>query len=154
MKCISLLLTAVQGGSPDDYLADAWQSIRDGDIEKFDRLVMAVPNVIDSRSEDGRGVIWWIYEFGGDRDLLGTLIALGRNVMPDDTDTHGKRPTDLLPEGKNLQAVLQDATEALPDVLARFEEIRNQSTQAPQQVEYVSPTVRIALTEDDIDEEL
>jgi len=55
-------------------------------------LIKSEPKTIHARSADGRGILWWAYEFGRD-DMISVLIEAGIDTKT--TDRHGNKPISM-----------------------------------------------------------
>ena len=69
-----------------------WALVNRGDYEQMQRLLEQDGDVVRYRSKDGRGALWWAYEYGHD-DIADLLIAHGADVEA--RDASGKRPSEL-----------------------------------------------------------
>ena len=69
-----------------------WQLISDDNINQLKDLMTQSPEVIHLRSEDGRGPMWWAYEYGRS-EIVALLKKYG--VRDDREDSKGVKPTDL-----------------------------------------------------------
>ena len=79
-------------------LTNAWQSISSSDIDKLvDVFVQGGREVALSRSADGRGPLFWAYEFKS-VEALALLMHLESDEEAEDAD--GKRPRDFFPDGQ------------------------------------------------------
>ena len=103
-----------------DELTNIWSAISSKQIERlFDTLVAKNDNALQ-RSADGRGPLFWAYEFQS-ADALALLKSLG--VDEDVQDVDGKAPTDFFDgDADDLDAFRASAGAISDDVLARFAE--------------------------------
>ena len=69
-----------------------WSLVNRGDYEALQRLLEQDQDVVRYRSKDGRGALFWAYEYGHD-DLADLLIAHGADTEA--KDASGKRPSEL-----------------------------------------------------------
>jgi dolichyl-diphosphooligosaccharide--protein glycosyltransferase len=76
----------------DEKTTVLWELISKGLIDELKMLVAQVPHAAHSRSEDGRGPLWWAYEYG-QHEIIEFLKSLG--VSEDRTDSQGLRPPDM-----------------------------------------------------------
>jgi len=70
-------------------LSDLWRIIHEGTLDELKRFVRMNPDVIHHRSEDGRGPLWWAYEYGK-KDMIKALLDWG--VTTSERDSQGKTP--------------------------------------------------------------
>jgi len=73
-----------------------WEIVRQGDIGSLKGWLQATPDLINLRAADGRGALWWAYEFGR-MDMVQELLVAGAKA--DDVDIHGNTPSSLLNKG-------------------------------------------------------
>ncbi|KAF4717978.1 hypothetical protein FOZ62_028341 [Perkinsus olseni] len=74
-----------------------WQliSMGEGGSDSFREFAVMRPNLMEERSSDGRGALFWAWEFGNTRALL-TLAALDNDVFDEkERDARGRSPTSL-----------------------------------------------------------
>jgi dolichyl-diphosphooligosaccharide--protein glycosyltransferase len=69
-----------------------WQLISQGQLDDLRALLNRVPAVAHIRSEDGRGPMWWAYEYGQD-EVIEILKSHGVSEGREDKD--GVKPTEL-----------------------------------------------------------
>jgi hypothetical protein len=59
-----------------DLTTELWNVVQSGTVEDLELLQSRNPSAIHSRSKDGRGILWWSYEYGRD-DIISYLIEEG-----------------------------------------------------------------------------
>merc|ERR1712072_916290 len=69
-----------------------WGAINKGDMAGLEALVKDNPRVVHARSEDGRGPLFWAYEYGKD-EMVKYLDELGVDATV--TDKDGLMPEQL-----------------------------------------------------------
>lgn len=70
-----------------------WQLISEGDVERLQQLFQQYPEAPHTRSEDGRGPMWWAHEYGQDE-----MVELLKRAGVSDTerkDKDGIAPMEL-----------------------------------------------------------
>ena len=72
---------------------DLWQMIKDGNIDELEDFLRQNPDAAFARSGDGRGPMWWAYEFRN-KDIVKLLRRYG--VSKTERDKYGKIPGDYL----------------------------------------------------------
>jgi len=70
-----------------------WQLISQGHTDKLREVFEIAPDVAHIRSEDGRGPMWWAYEYGHD-DIIELLKSQG--VSDTRTDERGISPIQMV----------------------------------------------------------
>jgi len=75
-----------------EITTSVWQAISSGNEKHFMSMLQQEPRIAIIRSEDGRGPLFWAYEFGR-KGLIDALISAGAN--PEAKDTNGQTPQDL-----------------------------------------------------------
>ena len=75
-----------------DATTHIWHVVNRGDYESLSRLLEQDEDVVRYRSRDGRGALWWAYEFGHD-DMVDLLVAHGADQEA--KDAGGKRPLEM-----------------------------------------------------------
>uniref|UniRef100_A0A6U1JKT3 Uncharacterized protein n=1 Tax=Tetraselmis chuii TaxID=63592 RepID=A0A6U1JKT3_9CHLO len=76
-----------------DEKSALWQSIATHNLESVVPALKSDPCTAKARSKDGRGPLFWAYEFGDDK-LVEVLLALGAD--PEAVDSQGKKPIDMM----------------------------------------------------------
>ena len=71
--------------------------IHGGDVEGLEDWLEEEPEVAFLRSKDGRGPLWWAYEFD-EQEIVELLISYGTEA--DAQDASGNRPSDMSPAAK------------------------------------------------------
>jgi len=71
-----------------------WQLINAGDVDRFTQLMEHDADIWKYRSADGRGALWWAYEYGQD-EIVDLLLAAGADADADATDAEGKKPAEM-----------------------------------------------------------
>eukprot|EP00823_Brevimastigomonas_motovehiculus_P006548 TRINITY_DN543_c0_g1_i1.p1 TRINITY_DN543_c0_g1~~TRINITY_DN543_c0_g1_i1.p1 ORF type:complete len:174 (-),score=45.98 TRINITY_DN543_c0_g1_i1:346-867(-) len=69
-----------------------WKIISQGDMKALKEFMKLVPETIVLRSGDGRGALFWAYEFSR-MDMVSTLLAAGADEEAQDKD--GMTPAQL-----------------------------------------------------------
>ena len=71
-----------------------WQIVSSGEVSELEAWLKRAPGLIYLRAEDGRGPLWWAYEY--DRpDMVALLVREGAD--PDATDSLGMAPREMAP---------------------------------------------------------
>ena len=105
---------ATSGDDDDDFIADdeddvpagpktfswddteatthIWSIINRGDYDAVSGLLERDPDVVRYRSKDGRGALWWAFEYGRE-EIADLLIAHGSDE--DATDANGRKPREM-----------------------------------------------------------
>eukprot|EP00992_Anisonema_acinus_P002140 TRINITY_DN10592_c2_g1_i1.p1 TRINITY_DN10592_c2_g1~~TRINITY_DN10592_c2_g1_i1.p1 ORF type:complete len:154 (-),score=48.97 TRINITY_DN10592_c2_g1_i1:97-558(-) len=73
-----------------------WQLISSGDVDGLNRLVSQNAKWAHLRSADGRGALFWAYEYKQSK-IVSMLVNAG--VSADAQDKDGKTPAELAPAG-------------------------------------------------------
>lgn len=53
-----------------------WELISNGRVEELANWIRSDPEVVHVRAEDGRGPLWWAYEYGNDK-IIEMLLDAG-----------------------------------------------------------------------------
>mmetsp|Transcript_79005 Transcript_79005/g.115711 ORF Transcript_79005/g.115711 Transcript_79005/m.115711 type:complete len:978 (-) Transcript_79005:116-3049(-) len=75
-----------------DLTSQMWAIVKNNDLASMKSLIDAAPNVVHARSSDGRGPLWWAYEFKRE-GMKNLLVKRGIDVQA--KDTNGIRALDL-----------------------------------------------------------
>merc|ERR1712087_142053 len=120
MKAWSLLALALQFVAAEPEFSDSpaltniWQHTSSGDVEQLINVYIQDRDFALARAADGRGPLFWAYEFKN-VDALALLIYLEADEDAEDLD--GKRPRDFFPDGPDL------LKEFIAEAEAKMEEI-------------------------------
>jgi hypothetical protein len=105
-----------------------WKLISGGHLDKLKELLGKIPSAAHVRSEDGRGPMWWAYEYGRD-DIIDVLKSRGVSDMRKDSD--GKTPIDLYAKSEQDDAKAEETS----DESEHAEESSEESEQAEESSE-------------------
>ena len=87
------------------FLTSMWQMINSGNIESLKELLEAKPDAAVMRAGDGRGPLWWAYEYS--QDEMVTLLKRA-GASDDETDADGRTPRECAGlEGEPTEFVKQ-----------------------------------------------
>jgi ankyrin repeat protein len=75
-----------------DFTTNLWQVISSGNYEELETILSSNPDAVEVRSGDGRGALWWAYEYGR-KDMVELLLKNG--AKPDERDGDGKTPKEI-----------------------------------------------------------
>jgi len=119
MRCgIAAALVALALAEPEfadsPALSGIWQTSSSGETERLMDVYIQSRDYALHRSGDGRGPLFWAYEFKN-VDALALLIHLEADEEAEDLD--GKRPREFFPDGPDL------LKEFVADAEARVEEV-------------------------------
>merc|ERR1712046_142400 len=73
-----------------------WEEISQGDLDGLNAMIKANPRVVHARAEDGRGPLFWAYEYGRPQ-IVKILETAGVDKTVKDKD--GMTPPDMAPKG-------------------------------------------------------
>ena len=69
-----------------------WQIVSSGEVSELEAWLKRAPGLIHLRAEDGRGPLWWAYEY--DRpEIVEILISAG--AREDLRDAAGQLPREM-----------------------------------------------------------
>ena len=104
-------------------LTALWQASSSGSTDAFISQLIQNREYAQHRSSDGRGPMYWAYEFKN-VDALGLLMHLG--VADDQEDIDGKKPMDFFPDDNEalaeFEADAKSKSEQLGTLLSEREE--------------------------------
>lgn len=112
-------------------LTSIWQATSTGETESLVDVYVQNRDFGLSRADDGRGPLFWAYEFKNS-DALALLMHLDADEEGEDVD--GKQPRDFFPDGAEDLAEFQADAESKIDEMAallkqRVEEFSSYSTE-------------------------
>ena len=90
VACVASI--AAQEWEDTEITSSLWGACSRRDSRMFASIIEADPSAAFARSADGRGPLFWAYEFGH-QDAITLLEGLG--VDAEEEDSHGKTPTQL-----------------------------------------------------------
>jgi len=96
-------------------LTTLWQATSSGQTEMFISQLIQNRDFAKHRSSDGRGPVYWAYEFKN-VDTLALLYVLGVTMEQEDVD--GKKPTEFFPDGAEAMAEFEADAKAKMDELS------------------------------------
>lgn len=112
LALFAVLAVAQKGTKRSDWrdtelTTNLWNVISSGNSEELaSMLSTSKDQIVASRAADGRGPLWWAYEYGKE-DMVQMLLAAG--VSPDEQDADGKKPEDVRSVGPTDYAKQQQA---------------------------------------------
>lgn len=99
----SLLVFAAENkGTKQDTWADSptttnmWQLISSGDLDELKKVLEANPEYATVRASDGRGPLFWAYEYGK-KEIIDELVKAG--ASEEERDADGKTPKEITAVG-------------------------------------------------------
>jgi len=116
-----LLCLALFGANAEPEFQDSpalttmWQATSSGETDRLIDVYVQGRNLALTRAGDGRGPLFWAYEFKN-VDAMALLIHLEADEEAEDLD--GKRPREFFPDGEDLLAEFVSDAEAKVDEVA------------------------------------
>ena len=94
---LSVIALANKGTSKDtwqdtEFTTNLWSVISSGNLEELRSILESTPDGSRARSSDGRGPLWWAYEYKHD-EMVQLLIDSG--ASPNERDADGNKPNDV-----------------------------------------------------------
>lgn len=91
------VLASKKGTSQDmwqdtEFTTSLWNIISSGNVEELKSLLESNPELAIIRSSDGRGPLWWAYEYQ-QPDMVQILMDAG--ASPTERDADGKKPAEI-----------------------------------------------------------
>eukprot|EP00397_Hematodinium_sp_SG-2012_P064034 GEMP01089676.1.p1 GENE.GEMP01089676.1~~GEMP01089676.1.p1 ORF type:complete len:196 (+),score=64.36 GEMP01089676.1:41-589(+) len=97
-RFIVLLATSVLAQWQDtEQTTKLWKLIHGKDRHELEKLVFQYPDVLELRSSDGRGGLWWAWEYGN-TDALALYLAHDLALDSDDVDDGGNAANTMCAE--------------------------------------------------------
>ena len=69
-----------------------WRMCSEGKVDELKAMIEDTPDVVHSRSSDGRGPLWWAFEHK-QTSIIELLINSG--ISGDETDADGKKASEM-----------------------------------------------------------
>eukprot|EP00759_Apiculatamorpha_spiralis_P000515 PhF_6_TR10164/c0_g1_i1/m.15777 len=92
--------------SDTPFTTQLWQVISSGNVEDMARVLKENPSeVVKARSRDGRGPLWWAYEYGKP-EMIQLLLDAG--VGADERDADGRMPREVTKVGPTEFAIKEE----------------------------------------------
>ncbi|ETO27875.1 hypothetical protein RFI_09258 [Reticulomyxa filosa] len=123
-----------------------WQLISSGNNQQLHQFFIENPAVMSIRSADGRGALWWAWEYEN-ANALAILAVHGIDLHYAKTDSGGKKPFDLC---KNYQKVLKEAQDLIEAKKLEKRQIEEQ-IQREKEMQYFENSIPDEDDEDDDD---
>merc|ERR1740129_2349980 len=98
-----------------------WRMISSGENYQLASLCAQNPEAIKARSEDGRGALWWAFEYGN-AEALATLKVWGANLESQEKDEDGNVPANLAQDATSLFAEAKSKEEEAKERKKKIEE--------------------------------
>jgi len=76
-----------------EYTTMIWELISKNDMDTLAAVLAGNPEVAHVRAADGRGPMWWAYEF---KNEAAVKVLLKHGVSYKEKDKYGKTPLDLI----------------------------------------------------------
>merc|ERR1712187_412385 len=104
-------------------LSSLWQAVSSKDNDAVDRLFDSSSFAISARASDGRGPIFWAWEFQN-AYALGSIIAAGGDPMSTDEDLQGSTAVSMCETNPDCSKddLLAEAKGMVDDIKKRKEE--------------------------------
>lgn len=104
-------------------LTALWQASNEGSTDAYIAQIIQNREVLSHRSADGRGPMFWAYEF---KNVDARALLMHLEVSPDQQDSEGKAPKEFFPESEaersEFDADAKAKVEELGKLLAEREE--------------------------------
>merc|ERR1719174_1970509 len=109
-------------------LTSIWQAISSKDNEAIDRLFDSTSFAVTSRASDGRGPLFWAWEYQN-HYALGAIIAYGGDVLSTDEDLQGATAVSMCDTNPDCKKddILEAAKAEVDDIKKRKEEREKQA---------------------------
>ena len=119
LRLLALVATVVGEAVFEDSptLTALWQASSEGSTDAFINQVIQNRDCVSHRSGDGRGPMFWAYEFKN-VDTLALLTHLG--VTADQQDVEGKGPKEFFPDGAAEMAEFEADAKAKVEELGKL----------------------------------
>merc|ERR1719408_1130585 len=104
-------------------LSSIWQAVSSKDNDAIDRLFDSSNFAPTARASDGRGPVFWAWEFQN-AYALGAIIAYGGDILSTDEDLQGQTAVSLCEENSecNKDKLVEEAKGLVEDIKKRKEE--------------------------------
>lgn len=121
MLLVSVAVCAAEQVFEDSpALTALWQATSSGSTEGFINQLIQNREYAQHRATDGRGPMFWAYEFKN-VDTLALLMHLGASSEQEDVD--GKKPTEFFPDSAEAMAEFEsDATAKMEEMATLLSE--------------------------------
>jgi len=99
---VSSLVLAENKGTKTETWADSptttnmWQLISSGDLDELKKVLESNPEYASVRASDGRGPLFWAYEYGR-KEIIDELVKAG--ASEEERDADGKTPKEITSVG-------------------------------------------------------
>ena len=87
------------GKDTQECLAKAWEAVYRDDFDGLSALLQKEPKLVHARTADGRGPLFWAYEYGRQM-MIAMLLKAGCN--PQARDAQGKVPAAAAAEVRTM----------------------------------------------------
>merc|ERR1719493_607064 len=104
-----------------ELTTNLWKMISSQENYQLASFCAQNPNAVHARSEDGRGALWWAFEYGN-AEALATLKVWGADLETSDKDEDGNVPADLAQDAASLLAEAKSKEEEAKERKKKIEE--------------------------------
>ena len=129
-------------------MTSLWEGLNLGDLSRLESMMIQDPELYKRRSADGRGGLWWAFEYGNTQ-ALSMFAAHDVDVFRFDVDNQGNYPEDMCNKPTcNIDQVKKALTPAsIAASKQRLEDLRLQAEEEEEENDFSEEI-------EDIDEEL
>eukprot|EP00930_Biecheleria_cincta_P043869 TRINITY_DN300_c0_g1_i2.p1 TRINITY_DN300_c0_g1~~TRINITY_DN300_c0_g1_i2.p1 ORF type:complete len:183 (-),score=53.66 TRINITY_DN300_c0_g1_i2:42-530(-) len=127
---VALLSTGIKAEDDDDsewadtpMLTSLFQATSSNDNDGIDRLLDTSEKAASARSSDGRGLLWWAWEFKNTY-VLASIMAAGGDVESTSEDASGKPAMSMCTDSADCDkaTLLEKAKGMVDDIKKRKEQ--------------------------------
>jgi len=102
-----------------EVTTNLWRMVNSKENYQLATFLVQDPTAKLTRSEDGRGVLWWAWEYGN-AEALATLQANGLDMVSEEEDEQGNKPQDM---AEDFETLLAQAQALVPEAQSKKEKI-------------------------------
>merc|ERR1740139_1006570 len=104
-----------------------WEATSQGNNDAIDRLLDSSTTALTARAADGRGLLFWAYEFQNTH-VLAAILAHGGDVEAKTQDAGGKTAVQMCEESSECKKdeLIQKAKDLVEDLKKGIEERKNE----------------------------
>lgn len=124
---LAMILASATAQQDTERTTMLWQFINAGDRTALERFVFRFPDVLEDRSADGRGGLWWAWEYRN-VDAIALYLYFEHDISTTEQDDQGNTPKSMCES--NCNQLSAEAKDLVADVKTRHADFEYEQEEA------------------------